>query len=145
MTFPDLVKIEVDYRHSAHEVSDRRLVRLRHDAGQLLETFERLRQQRLPLEQFFDVFGSQMLKKLLPLCGHSDQHTSAISRRLSPSDQPGAGEPINQLNRAIVLEQHLIGEAPDHYRAIWVGLDHQQGLVLLRRDPSLAGRSVAKS
>jgi hypothetical protein len=33
MTFLDLVKIEVDYRHYAHDVSARRLVRLRHDAG----------------------------------------------------------------------------------------------------------------
>jgi len=33
MTFLDLAKIEVDYRHYAHDVSPRRLVRLRHDAG----------------------------------------------------------------------------------------------------------------
>jgi len=66
MTFPDLVKIEVDYRHCTHEVSYRRLVRLRHDAGSCLRRLSDFRQQRLALEQFFDVFGSQMLKKISP-------------------------------------------------------------------------------
>jgi hypothetical protein len=33
MTFLDLVKSEVDYRHYTHDVSARRLVRWRHDAA----------------------------------------------------------------------------------------------------------------
>jgi hypothetical protein len=38
MTFLDLVKIEVDYRRYARDVSARRLVRLRHDTAHSLVT-----------------------------------------------------------------------------------------------------------
>ena len=88
--------------------------------------------------------GGQMLQQPFPLCGHRDQHASAIGRRVSALGQVGPNEPVDQLNRTVMLQQHLIGEILDHDRALGTDFDHQKGLVLLRRDPSRAGHGLAE-
>ncbi len=47
-------------------------------AADLSEPLERFRKERLLLEQFLDVIGSQMFQQLRSLGSHRDQHTSTI-------------------------------------------------------------------
>ena len=64
---------------------------------------------------------------------------------MSALDKFSFGESVNQLNRTVVLEQHLIGDVPNHDRTVRVGLDHQQDLILLRRDSFRVSHGFAES
>ncbi len=113
-------------------------------AANLSKPPKRLRQQGFLLKQFLNVLGRQTLQQSGALRRHGNEHASAIDRRMSSFDEPRADEPIDHLNRAMGLEQHLIGKVPDHDRPSGVGLDDQQGLILQRRHAFGAGCGLAE-
>jgi hypothetical protein len=59
-------------------------------------------------------------------------------------DETGSREAVNKLNRAMMLQQQLVGELPDHDCSCRVGLDRQQRLVLPWCDPRLPRRSFTE-
>jgi hypothetical protein len=55
--------------------------------------------------------------------GQANQHTPSVCLRSATRDQPHAGQPVDELNSPVVLQQHLIGEFPDHDVASGMRLD----------------------
>jgi hypothetical protein len=59
-------------------------------------------------------------------------------------DKSRPGKPINELNSAMVLQQHLLSKLADHDRASRVRLNDEQSLILPGGDTSLMGHCIAE-
>jgi hypothetical protein len=85
------------------------------------------------------------LEERAPFGGQDHQYRTAVRRRMATHDKAGQRKPVNELNRAMVLQQHLLGEFPDHDCSRRVSLNCQQRLVLRRCDFRRPRNSFAES
>jgi hypothetical protein len=85
-----------------------------------------------------------MCQQSRPLRSEGNEYAAPVSRRMASFDETAVDEAINHLNCSVRPQQHLIGEVSDHDRAGGVGLDDQQGLILLRGYARGAGHGLAE-
>jgi hypothetical protein len=94
------------------------------------EMSERLGEQRFVSQQLLCVIKRQTLEEQVALLCQSDQYSAPVSCRLMTHSKPGSFQAIDELNRSVMLHQHLIGEFADHDGFGAVNFDRQQRLVL---------------
>lgn len=86
--------------------------------------------------------GSQ---KSLALGQQCDEYLAAILLGPASSHQTRAFETINQLNRTVMLQLHLLGKGADGGTEVrWQSLDGEEKLVLLRLETGVARGHFAK-
>ena len=71
-------------------------------------------------------------------------HAAAVRRRGAAFGEARLGQPVGELDCAVVAQLQLVGEVLDRHGLPGPGLDRQQGLVLLGLDPGPAGRRLAE-
>ena len=53
-----------------------------------------------------------------PPRGEGNKDAASVGRRMAPLEQPDGNQAVDHLHRAVVLEQHLIGQFVDRDRAV---------------------------
>lgn len=102
-------------------------------------------QRRPACSQFGTVFKREFSQYLLSFLGDTDKNTSLISLIAATLNETALREPVHQLNRAVMLKLHALGQFSNRrLPALWQSFERQQQLVLLRLNAGVTCRLLAE-
>ena len=97
------------------------------------------------MAKLLEMNGGQAFDDFFPVSGKVEFHPPPIRRRRSPAQQSPADQPIHQSDCAMMANLQAFREFGDeHMVSPGKSLQHQQGLMLLHREPGLARGRLAE-